>query len=157
MNRKLGFSEILPQCASVLPRIRAFGSRGTAAFSTTKELLTLKVKDANDGWYRDNNWHKQKDHYDDAPQPCIAGFLWCLSVLIGSSSDWSRRYRCFHSLVVITCMEPLPTVLTVHESFPVNRFSRINIGRSAVRATQSELVILIRHHDSPEFRRVAAV
>lgn len=72
----------------ILPRIWTFGSLVTATLAATKELLALEIKDANDGWYCDNNWHKKKDQYDDTPQHCIAAFrLRCFSVVIGFSPD----------------------------------------------------------------------
>jgi len=138
----------------ILPRIWTFGSLVTATLAATKELVALNIKDANDGWYCDDIWHKKKDQYDGAPQPCIAAFLLRhFSVVVGFSPDWSGRYRCFHSLVALMCMETLPAVLTIHKSFIVGRFSRIDISRSAVRATQSELVEFIWQYSSPSIRR----
>ncbi|MCK4484632.1 MAG: hypothetical protein KAU89_07385 [Candidatus Thorarchaeota archaeon] len=125
----------------VLPRIWTFGFPVAATFAATKELLAHNKKDANDGWYCENKWHKKKDQYDDTPQHCIAAFLLrCFSVEKGVSRDWFRCYPYFRALVALICVETLPAVLTVHESFTVYRFSRIDISRSAVRATQSELV-----------------
>ena len=63
-----------------------------------------------------------------------------ISVEKGVSRDWFRCDPYFRALVALICVETLPAVLTVHESFTVYRFSRIDISRSAVRATQSELV-----------------
>ena len=125
---------------SVLPCIWTFRSLGTAAFTATKELLALEIEDANDAWYCDNNWHKKKDEYDDAPQPCIAGFLRCFSVVIELGFDRSRRHRCFLYLSALMRSETRSAVLTDHESFIINRFGRIDISRSAVRATRSGLV-----------------
>ena len=125
---------------SVLPCIWTFRSLGTAAFTAAKELLALEIEDANDAWYCDNNWHKKKDQYDDAPQSCIAGFLRCFSIVIEFSPDGSRGYRCFHSLNALMRSETRSAVLTDHESFIINRFGRIDISRSAVRATRSGIV-----------------
>jgi len=137
------FAEPLSQYAGVLPRIWPFGSLGTAALAAAKELVALEHKDANDRGYCDNNWHKKKDQYDDAPQSCIAGFLRRFSVVIGLSPYWLRGYRGFLSLVALIYTETHTAVLTVHEFFIDNRFGREDISRSAVRATQSEFVVLI--------------